>query len=85
MIQPHIAAGADLILTMEKLHGIDIKDFLNGDEAAIRLLGSFGGQSGNGEIADPYGYDLSRYRQTAMQIRACLEGVIQHIRQALSE
>ena len=84
MIQPQIVAGADLILIMETLHGTDIRDFANNDTNPIRLLGAFGGQDGIGEIPDPYGGDPERYRQTALQIQSCLEGVIGHVRQALS-
>jgi protein-tyrosine-phosphatase len=83
MVAPEWVAAADLVLVMERLHTIQIRDFADICETEIRLLGEFGGQAKNGEIKDPYGGDLARYRKTAMQIRACLDGLIQHLRRTL--
>jgi protein-tyrosine-phosphatase len=83
MVVPEWVADADLVLVMERLHAIQIRDFADIRETEIRLLGEFGGQTKNGEIQDPYGGDLARYRKTALQIRGCLDGVIQHVRQCL--
>ena len=84
MIRPEFVAGADLIIIMETMHGTGIQDFVHTAKKPIRLLATFGGQSRSAEIPDPYGGDLERYRQTAMQIRSCLEGVVQTIRKALA-
>ena len=84
MIGPEMVSGADLILVMETIHDAELREIADADNMPIRLMGTFGGQTGNGEISDPYGGDLARYRQTASQIRSCLEGVIQHIVKELS-
>ena len=84
MIGPDMVAGADLILVMETHHGTELRDFITADNVPVRLMGSFGGQAGLGEIPDPYGGDLARYRQTALQIRSCLDEVIEHIKKELS-
>ena len=83
MIGPEIVSGADLIIVMETFHGTELQDFAGAGKLPIRLIGTFGSQAGFTELPDPYGGDLARYRTTAMQIRDCLTGVIQHIAKEL--
>jgi protein-tyrosine phosphatase len=85
MIGPEILSGADLVLVMETLHDTELRDFVTAENSKIRLMGTFGGSAEWEEIPDPYGGDLARYRQTAMQIRSCLDGVIEHLKKELSE
>jgi protein-tyrosine phosphatase len=80
---PELVSGSDLVLVMEKLHAIQIRDFVNPRNTEVRLLGEFGGQAKNGDIPDPYGGNLACYRKTARQIRNCLDGVMEYLRRSL--
>lgn len=83
MIRTEHISGADLILVMETGHGTSIQHVVHTDAKPIRLLATFDEQARSDEVPDPYGEDLERYRQTAVQIRSCLDGVVQYIRKAL--
>ena len=76
--------SADLVLAMENHHLYEINDLLFFKCKYASLLGSFAPQRQNPEIEDPYGLPLNAYEACAKEIRACMPGLIDHIRDLLT-
>lgn len=72
---------ADLILVMEQGQADLIARVLPPDREAqtLRLLADFRAAADRAEVDDPYGLPLDVYRDCALFIQECLDGVFDHI------
>ena len=76
-------ANADLILAMEDAHLVHAQRMLPAAADRMHLLGEFDIQQSGEEVPDPYGGTLETYQQCAQTISAYLEGVIDHLHNAI--
>ena len=74
MIDPGMLDQADLILVMEQVHAITIRQLITSDLEKIRMLGEFNGRSL--DVADPYGGSFEEYRLCAKRIRRHLTSLL---------
>jgi protein-tyrosine-phosphatase len=63
---------ADLILTMARHHRARVDEL--GGEGKVFVLGEYAGK-GDDEVSDPFGGDLTVYRDTAQELEALAEAV----------
>ena len=63
---------ADLILTMARHHRARVDEL--GGEGKVFVLGEYAGKGGD-EVSDPFGGDLTIYRDTAQELAALAEAV----------
>jgi len=63
---------ADLILTMARHHRARVDEL--GGEGKVFVLGEYAGKGGD-EVSDPFGGDLTIYRDTAQELEALAEAV----------
>ncbi len=74
-------AAADLILTMARHHRGRVEELGGGDK--VHLLGEYVGERGAAaEVRDPFGGDLSAYRETLEQLKGFLSKAAKRIQQA---
>jgi len=67
LLTPDLVASADLILTMSRSHLA--RTVALGGAGKTFLLGEFGGSGRATEISDPFGADVSVYRETMAELR----------------
>lgn len=79
MIEPGMLDQADLILVMEQVHAINIRQLLTSNTEKIRMLGEFDNSSKSMDVADPYGGSFEEYRICAKRIRRHLTGLVAHL------
>lgn len=79
MIESGMLEQADLILVMEKVHAINIRQLLTSDAEKIRMLGEFNNSSKSMDVADPYGGSFEEYRICAKRIRRYLTGLVAYL------
>lgn len=77
LITANMVRDADLILTMAASHSTSIAAL--GDAAKVHLLSAYAGEAGS-NIADPFGQDVSAYRETADQLDRLLGQVVARLR-----
>ncbi len=66
LLTPDLVAAADLILTMSRSHLA--RSVALGGAGKTFLLGEFGGTGRVAEISDPFGADVSVYRETLAEL-----------------
>jgi protein-tyrosine phosphatase len=76
MIDSGMLDQADLILVMEQVHAINIRQLLTSDAEKIRMLGEFNNSSKPLDVDDPYGGSFEEYRTCARRIRRHLTGLL---------
>ncbi len=80
LLGPHLVNKADLIITMEKMHVIRVKQLLAAKKQKPFILGAFDPDKKNPEIDDPYGGSFDQYRVCVQTIVKCLDGVMDLIK-----
>lgn len=70
LLDEKLVAGADLILTMARGHLARVVRL--GGEGRVWLLGDYAGEAGPVEVSDPFGGDVSVYRDTLVQLTGLL-------------
>lgn len=76
-----IVRGADLILVMGAAHLNQVTAL--GGRGKVHLLTSYAGE-GDSDVADPFGRDITAYRNTAEQLGRLLEAVVPRLRRELA-
>jgi len=79
MIDPGMLDQADLILVMEQVHAIHIRQLLTSDVEKIHMLGEFNPSGQSLDVADPYGGSFEKYRICAKTIRRHLTGLMAYL------
>lgn len=70
--------GADLILTMSRMHAADVVDLGGGTK--VHTLAEYAqADDFPPDVADPYGGDITAYRDTAEMIDALLSRVVERL------
>jgi protein-tyrosine-phosphatase len=77
LLTPDLVASADLILTMSKSHLA--RAVALGGAGRTLLLGEFGGSGRASEIRDPFGADVSVYRETLAELRLVTDAVVRRL------
>jgi protein-tyrosine-phosphatase len=77
LLTPDLVASADLILTMSKSHLA--RAVALGGAGRTFLLGEFGGSGRASEIRDPFGADVSVYRETLAELRLVTDAVVRRL------
>ncbi|HEY2506439.1 MAG TPA: low molecular weight protein-tyrosine-phosphatase [Streptosporangiaceae bacterium] len=82
---PAMFAGYDLIIGLDSQHAWVLRQVAPDPEAAarVRLLGSFDqSSSGNWDVPDPVGGDISDYERTRRLLATAMPGIVQAVRTA---
>jgi protein-tyrosine-phosphatase len=75
LLTPELAASADLILTMSRSHRQRVLGLV--PEEKVHVLGEYAGLSGEGaEVPDPFGGEITDYRETYQRLGQLLETVV---------
>ncbi len=79
-----IVRESDLILVMEQAHAemIELPANFHGDK--IRLLGELGPDKVGHDVFDPNSESLDTYKDCALTIKACLEGVVRYLERLIN-
>lgn len=77
MLTPSIVSEADLIFVMTPAHLEQVKQM--GGRGKVHVLDAYASGAGNTGINDPYGGDLSAYRETADALEHHLEKVFDRL------
>lgn len=72
---------ADLILTMTRVHKAHILDIMPDAKDKVFTLVEYATDGKEGDISDPFGYDLDTYKKCRDEIKKYLEMVISKIRE----
>jgi protein-tyrosine-phosphatase len=72
LLSRELVEAADLILTMARHHRARVDEL--GGEGKVFVLGEYAGK-GDDEVSDPFGGDLTIYRDTAQELEALAEAV----------
>ncbi len=75
-VTAELVAWADRILVMELRHAQNIREQFAGADEKIQLLGTFGGLM---EIGDPYGSWIFKYRSCRVDLKRCVEGLLDRL------
>ena len=76
LLTDEIVAGADLILTMARHHGLRVGEL--GGEGKTFLLGEYS-QGEPVEVSDPYGGDIEVYRDTYEDLARLMTGAVDRL------
>lgn len=72
---------ADLILAMTRVHKAHILDIMPDAKDKVFTLVEYATDGKEGDISDPFGYDLDTYKKCRDEIKKYLEMVIRKIRE----
>jgi len=72
LLTRELVEEADLILTMARHHRARVDEL--GGEGKVFVLGEYAGKGGD-EVSDPFGGELTVYRDTAQELEALAEAV----------
>jgi protein arginine phosphatase len=72
LLTRELVEEADLILTMARHHRARVDEL--GGEGKVFVLGEYAGKGGD-EVSDPFGGELTVYRDTAKELEALAEAV----------
>lgn len=78
ILTPEIVAASDLILVMSEQHVVRVKE-LSPNANVHMLAGYASGESPGRTVQDPFGGDLSSYRETADDLERELSGLLDRI------
>ncbi len=85
MLDRALVRESDLILTMTRAHRDEILREYPSARGRVYSLSEFSGLSGQGDLVDPYGGDLSRYRETWASIESHLRAARTRLVKTLEE
>jgi protein-tyrosine-phosphatase len=75
LLTPELAASADLILTMSRSHRQRVLGLV--PEEKVHVLGEYAGLTGEAaEVPDPFGGEITDYRETYHRLGQLLETVV---------
>lgn len=74
-----VIRSSDIILTMEKAHRDEVVRIDAGAEDKTFLLKEYAGFTGDVEISDPFGDSIDGYRRCYLEIRECIDKIINKI------
>ena len=78
LLDRELVSSADLILTMSRHHSARVAELGGGDR--VHLLGEFVGRAAPAaEVVDPYGGELSGYREAFAELRGLVDGVVARV------
>jgi len=75
-VDANLIANAAVVVVMTDAHLVQLRSRYPGDEQKMFLLKSFA-PAGHGDIADPIGLSVERYREVRGEIEACLPGLFE--------
>lgn len=82
----HVAAqvgaehlSADLLVALDRGHGADLRDLLDGP-GEVRLLRSFDPAADGEDVADPYYGDDAGFEDVLKQVEAAMPGLVEWVR-----
>lgn len=78
VLTPEIVSEADLIFVMTPSHSEQVKQM--GGRGKVHVLDEYGSGAAGDGISDPYGGDLSAYRETADALELHLEKVFDRLK-----
>ncbi|MDD2481486.1 MAG: low molecular weight protein arginine phosphatase [Lutispora sp.] len=70
---------ADLILAMTRVHKAHVLEMMPDAKNKVFTLVEYATNGREGDISDPYGYDLATYKRCRDEIKKYLEMVINHL------
>jgi protein arginine phosphatase len=78
LLTRELVKSADLILTMSGSHRARVAEL--GGEDKVHVLGEYAGRDdGDAEVTDPFGSDLTSYRQTYDELEKLISGVVSRV------
>jgi len=78
LLTPEVAESADLILTMSRSHRQHALGVAPDEK--VHMLGEYAGLSGEAaEVPDPFGGDISDYRETYHRLETMLDAVVERL------
>ena len=78
LLTREMVKSADLILTMSGHHRARVAEL--GGEDKVHLLGEYAGRDeSRAEVSDPFGSDLTSYRQTYDELQELIGGVVSRV------
>ena len=79
-LTPEMVEASDLVLVMSPEHLSQVREM--DSTANAYLLAGYGSEGSSRAIADPFGGDLSDYRETADELENELKGILDRIKAA---
>jgi protein-tyrosine-phosphatase len=78
LLTRELVKSSDLILTMSGHHRARVSEL--GGEDKVHVLGEYAGRDEAGsEVTDPFGSDLTSYRQTFEELQELIGGVVSRV------
>ena len=75
VLDPELAASADLVLTMTQGHARAVRELLGPDAGRVATLAEAAGAEPSYDVEDPFGGNLEEYERTHTQIESLLEAL----------
>ncbi len=78
VLNKNMAQNSELILVMERGHLEYIGYAFPSEKHKVRMLGEFFSTAKLNHIPDPYGSSLNTFKDCALMMKNCLEGVVKY-------